>query len=207
MEKLKFHSTDPQQKQFQANVRKRVNNYFKEKGISKKGNVGLHIKAVIILTIYAAPFVLLLTVPMNNWLALLMVIIMGIGEAGIGMSVMHDGAHGSFSNNKIINSLCAGTMYLLGSNTLNWKIQHNILHHTYTNIYGYDPDIESKAIIRLSDHASLKRKHRFQYLYAFLLYGLMTLSRLVTDFKQIAEFNESGLLSEQQIKPGKKFLN
>ena len=206
MKKLKFHNDDPQQKQFLTTVRKRVNNYFRENGISKKGDIGLHVKAVIILTIYAAPFVLILALPINAWLALLLVIIMGIGEAGIGMSVMHDGAHGSFSKKRIINSLCAGTMYLLGSNTLNWKIQHNILHQTYTNIYGYDPDIESKAIIRLSDHASIKRKHRFQYLYAFFLYGLMTLSKLITDFKQLMDFKRAGLLSEQQIKPGKEIF-
>ena len=56
-----------------------------------------------------------------------------------------------------------------------WKIQHNILHHTYTNIYGLDEDIHDKPILRLSPHGRLGFLHRYQHVYGFLLYGLATL--------------------------------
>src|ERR1035437_5052185 len=138
MKRVKFISDNPVQKEFGHAVRKNVSNYFKEKGISTKGNTAMLVKAIIMLSIYIAPFVFLLTVPTGIWQALLLVILMGIGEAGVGMSVMHDAAHGSFSDKKWLNKLFSSTMYLLGSNTFNWKVQPNILHHTFTNIYGFD---------------------------------------------------------------------
>jgi len=135
-----------------------------------------------------------------------MAILMGIGEAGIGMSVMHDAAHGAFSKRKWVNTLFAYTMFILGSNVLYWKIQHNLLHHTYTNIYGYDQDISTKAAIRLSDHAPLKKYHRFQFIYAFLLYGLMTISKLFSDLTKLLEFNRSGITKAQKRNGRKEII-
>jgi linoleoyl-CoA desaturase len=57
----------------------------------------------------------------------------GIGMAGVGMNVMHDGNHGSYSNKSWVNKFMGGTIYVLG-NVYNWQVQHNVLHHTYTNI-------------------------------------------------------------------------
>jgi linoleoyl-CoA desaturase len=131
---------------------------------------------------------------------------MAIGEAGIGMAVMHDAAHGSFSDKRWVNQLFSSSMYLLGNNTFNWKVQHNVLYHTYTNINGYDQDIGTKAVIRLCDHAPLRKVHRFQLIYAFLLYGLMTLSKLVTDFNPLIEFNQWGMASRQQSSPRKEMV-
>ncbi len=172
MKKIKFISDDPSQKEFKNAVRKNVNNYFTEREISIKGNTAMFIKAIVMLSIYIAPFVLLITVPTNTLTALLLVVLMGIGEAGVGMSVMHDGAHGAFSRKEWVNNLFASTMYILGSNIFNWKIQHNILHHTFTNIYGFDQDIETKAVIRLSTHAPLKKNSSVSaYLCVFLLWS------------------------------------
>lgn len=162
------------------------------------------IKTLVLVMLYLAPFIALLTLKMDLWVAILLVITMGIGEAGIGMSVMHDAAHGAFSDKEWVNTLLASTMYLLGSNTINWKIQHNLLHHTYTNIYGFDQDIETKAVIRLCDHSPLMKFHKLQYIYAFFFYGLMTLSKLITDFGQLREFNKAGLTKLQHANPKKE---
>ncbi|MFM7766802.1 MAG: fatty acid desaturase family protein, partial [Bacteroidota bacterium] len=70
-----------------------------------------------------------------SWpIALLLWILTGTGLAGIGMSVMHDANHGAYSSNKNINRLVGHTLNMVGGSVSNWKIQHNILHHTYTNI-------------------------------------------------------------------------
>jgi len=193
MNRLKFISNDAHQKEFGIAVRKNVYDYFKENDISTKGDVRMYFKAIIMLLLYIIPFIVILTTTMNLWWALSLVLLMGIGEAGIGMSVMHDAAHGAFSKKQWVNKFFSSTMFLLGSNTFNWNIQHNILHHTFTNIYGFDQDIETKAVIRLCSHAPLKKYHRFQHFYAFFLYGLMTIARLVTDFKQLINFSKEGI--------------
>ena len=201
MKTLKFISDDSTQKQFSIAIKKNVGSYFTERGISTKGDISMFIKAVILLSIYIVPFIIILIVPVNLWLALLLVVIMGIGEGGIGMSVMHDAAHGAFSKKNWVNKLFASTMFLLGSNTFNWKVQHNILHHTYTNIFGFDQDIEIKAALRLCEHAPLKRYHRWQYIYAYFFYGLMTLAKLIADISQLVGFNRISITKEQKHNP------
>lgn len=201
MKTIKFICTDEHQKQFADAIRKNVYAYFKEKGLSTKGNTAMVIQTIMMLSIYIIPFILLLTTPMSTGFAILMTVLMGIGMAGIGMCVMHDAVHGPYSNKIWVNKLLGGTMYLLGSHVLNWKIQHNILHHAYTNIEGFDHDIASRGPIRLSEHAPLKKIHRYQYIHAFFFYGLMTISKLIKDFTQLIEFNKAGLTGRQTTNP------
>lgn len=206
MKTVKFISSDKQQQKFAKALRQNVNDYFREKGISTKGNLSLVMQTVAMLSIYLVPFALLLTISMNIWVTIILVMLMGVGAAGIGMCVMHDAVHGSYSEKKWINKILGGTLYLLGSHVLNWKIQHNILHHTYTNIEGYDLDIASKGPIRFSEHAPIRKIHRYQYIYAFFLYGLTTISKLIKDFTQLIEFNRAGLTKQQKINPKVEYV-
>jgi linoleoyl-CoA desaturase len=126
-------------------------------------------------------------------LAIVLLVVTGIGMAGIGMSVMHDAVHGSYSSKKWVNSLMGATIYLLGSCKTTWMTQHNYLHHSYTNITGYDEDIETKGFVRLSQHARWRKYHRLQHLYAFLFYGLMTLAKFIGDFTQLIKYRKKQL--------------
>lgn len=201
MRNIKFKSPDERQSQFAAELRKNVDQYFRDTATSPKGDWTLRIKALAMLAMYFAPFVLLLTVPMSAWLALPLVVLMGVGTAGIGMGVMHDAIHGSYSRQQWENKLMGSSMYLLGSHVFVWFVQHNVMHHTYTNIDGMDGDIGPRGPLRLSEHAPLKKIHRYQHLYAFLLYGLMSLSKLVRDFWQLSEYNKSGITTAQHRSP------
>jgi len=197
METIKFRGDNTKEKQFASEVRKRVRAYFKERNSSTYGNFNLHIKTVVMLALYLMPFIALLTIPVSALTAFGIAILMGVGEAGIGMSVMHDGAHGSYSSKKWINKLMSSTMFLLGSNTFNWKIQHNIKHHSYTNIYNYDLDISNTKIIRFCEYGPLKKFHRFQHFYAFPLYGLMTFARFFGEFSVLLDYNSQGIIKKQ----------
>lgn len=126
--------------------------------------------------------------------------------SGIGMSVMHDAVHGSFSNFNWLNKLFGTSMYFIGGNTFNWKVQHNLLHHTYTNIEGFDEDIDPKGVLRLSTQSKLKKVHRYQHVYAFFLYSLMTLSRTVNEFKQLNRYNKKGITRQQGSTPRKEMI-
>ncbi len=203
---VKFERDSETEHQFSVVLRKNVTAYFKENGISTKGNLTLALQAAVMISIYIVPFVLILVIPMSAWVALMLSAIMGIGVAGVGMCVMHDAIHGSFSEKEWLNKLFGGTMYLLGGNVFNWKMQHNVFHHAYTNIEGLDEDIASRGPIRLCENAPLKRIHRYQYIHAFFFYGLLTLSKLVRDFTQLAEYNKSGVTRKHHVNPSKEYL-
>lgn len=206
MKRLKFSSNDTHQKQFVIALKKNVHEYFKVNNISTKGNIHMYVKTIVMLFLYISPFVLILTIPMNSWIAILLLVIMGVGMAGVGMSVMHDAIHGSYSKKKWVNSLMGGTIYLIGSSPSTWAIQHNLLHHTYTNIEGYDEDIQTKGFVRLSKNAPWFKYQRYQHIYAFFFYGFMTIAKLVGDFPQLIKYNRNGLTQQQKEKPAKEFV-
>jgi linoleoyl-CoA desaturase len=83
---------------------------------------------------------------MPFWAHLLLTIVMGM--AGVGMNVMHDGNHGSYSN-KTGLKIHGRNFYLHRRKCTNWQVQHNVLHHTYTNIPGHDEDLDAGRIIDL----------------------------------------------------------
>ena len=205
MKTLKFIPTDQTQKQFASVLRKNVHNYFQENGISPKGNFAMVLKTIAMFSLYLLPFAAILLFPMNPWMAVPLVIIMGIGSSGIGMSVMHDAIHNSYSDKEWVNRLLGRTIYLLGSSVFTWKMQHNIFHHAYTNIEGHDEDIAGKFVMRLSEHAPLKKIHRTQHFHAFLFYSLLTLSKLVTDFKQMVDYTKAGIAAKHRVKPNVEF--
>ena len=206
MTKIKFVSKNSKEIEFSKELRKRVRAYFNDEKIATHGGFKMYLKSIVMLALYLIPFIILLTVGLSPWLMLLMVVLMGIGEAGIGMSVMHDAAHGSYSNKSWINKFMATSMFLLGSNTLNWKIQHNINHHSDTNIYNYDPDIDTKSIIRLSDHAPLKKYNQFQQYYTFLLYGMMTFFKFFTEINILIDHSKKGVLDKLKADPRSELI-
>jgi len=174
---------------FFRTLNSRVNSYFKENNIPKTGNWKLHLKAIILFTVFLTPYFLILTLHMPFWLMLILSVVIGVGMAGIGMNVMHDGNHGSFSTKSWINKIMGGTIYVLAGNVYNWQVQHNVLHHTYTNIHGHDEDLDAGRIIRFTQEAEWHRFHRFQHYYSVFLYGLLTFNwALTTDFKQMRSY-------------------
>lgn len=202
MKSIRFVNKD--RSQFAAVLRKNVNNYFKEKGISSKGSTRMLFKSTSIILFYLAPFVLLLTLPLSGWTIFPLSVAMGLGMAGIGMGVMHDAVHGSFSNKAWVNKLFGNSMYLIGGNIFTWKVQHNVMHHTFTNIEGFDEDIHSSSSLRLSKHSPLKKVHRFQHIYAFFLYCLMTIARVFRDFGQLRGYNKTGVTQKMGTTPARE---
>lgn len=201
MSGVKFKGNEEWQKLFWQTTRNNVHAYFKEHGISTKANSAMVFKTISMLCFYLIPYLLLLTIPVNGLVALGLALVMGIGKAGIGMSVMHDGLHGAYSENKNINKTAGASMYLIGSNVFNWKIQHNIYHHAYTNISGHDEDIQTRWILRLSEHTPLSKIHRLQHIYGYLLYSLMTFSMLFGDLTQLMMYNRTGITKKHNSNP------
>ena len=181
---LKFSNTIG--KNFESTLRKRVSEYFKEKGVSKFANSNMKFKTAFMLVLYFLPyFLVMFGVITNPWLILVCWGFIGFGMAGIGMNVMHDGNHGSYSKKSWVNKVMGGTIYFLAGNVYNWQVQHNVLHHTYTNVHGHDEDLDAGRVIRFSEHAKWRKFHKFQHYYSIFLYGLLTFNwAITTDFKQ-----------------------
>lgn len=150
---------------------------------------------------YILPFAFIVSgLATNMFLFYGLWIMMGVGMTGIGCSIMHDSNHGSYSDNKTLNKMLGKIIALVGGYEVTWKIQHNILHHTYTNIEGLDDDINAGVLLRFSPHSKWYSMHRYQHLYAWFLYGLLTLQwATIKDYRQLYDYHKKDLLKKEKI--------
>jgi linoleoyl-CoA desaturase len=170
------------QKDFFNALKQEVDAYFEKHQIRKTGNWKLYAKAMILIPSALLIYFVLLTTPMHWGLSLLLWVLFGFNMAAIGFNVMHDACHGSFSTRNWVNYLFGLTNNFLGGNAFLWKLKHNIIHHTYTNIDGVDDDINNMPFIRQCTTQQWKPMHRFQTAYMFLLYGFTSLFMFFMDY-------------------------
>ncbi len=190
---------------FISELRALVNDYFKIKNISKYGNASIIVKSLLMSFLYSFPYILMLSGTIHSIPGIFLCwVIMGLGTAGLGMVLMHDANHGSFSQNTKINKWLGKSLYFLGGYPPTWKYQHNTLHHGYTNIDGHDEDIAPVGILRFSPHQPLYKIHKYQYIYAWFFYSLMTLSWVISqDFSRLHRYKKMGVSLSSKKKSGR----
>ncbi len=165
-------------------MKAQVAEYFERTGVKPKANAGMVTKTIAMFLITFIPYALILSNRFGPWTMLGLAVIMGVGIAGLGFSVAHDALHGAYSDNPRVNAVLGCTFDLFGANGYMWKITHNVIHHTYTNIEGIDEDLAVSPLLRLSPSAPLRPIHRFQHLYGFAAYSTSTLFWVfVKDYK------------------------
>lgn len=158
---------------FHTELKKRIADYFQEVGHSTTGNYQLFIKAIVLMVGFLFIYIHLVFFTPNLLWQVLESILLGGLVAAIGFNVMHDGAHGSFSKYKWLNTIAAFSLNILGGNSFMWNVKHNIIHHAYTNVDGLDDDIDIQPWLRMSRTQKKYGFHRYQHLYFWVLYSLL----------------------------------
>ncbi len=186
---------------FSTALRSRVRAYFREQELSSHANTNMVIKSVFALSLYLGSYIILIgtgvtTLPQQFILWTLM----GIGTVIIGTSVMHDSLHGSYSKDRFINRLMGASAYLIGVDPRVWKIQHNTLHHTYTNIEHADEDIAPRYVLRFSPFQERYWFHRYQHIYAIFFYSIFTLLWIsLKDIFKLINYRREGLVKSDRL--------
>jgi linoleoyl-CoA desaturase len=182
-------------------VKQRVQQYFETTGLSPSADHTMVVKSVAVLALYVLPLlaIILGIGKISMVLFYLSWALVGLGTIGVGTCVMHDSNHGSYSRSKTVNYIMGGIINFMGAYSVNWRIQHNILHHTYTNISGLDDDIDVGNLLRMSPNQPRLPGHRWQHIYCWALYCIMNIFWVfVKDFKQAIQFNREGLLRKEK---------
>lgn len=199
---IKYKFSNKKDQEFAATLRKRVNAYFQENNIDKNANSKMVTKTVLLFAWYLVPYFLILFSGITNvWVLTALWITVGMGKAFVGTAVMHDSVHGSYSKDRFWSSFMKLSAAAVGVDALIWKIQHNVIHHTYTNIEDTDEDILPRYVFRFSEHQPRRWFHRFQHIYAPIFYCVPLIEWITTkDFIKVFEYRTLGF-----IKPGKEF--
>ncbi len=173
--KVKFNGTS--NNEFYSEVKSQVNEYFRINKLSKNANLEMISKTIFFLSSFVGLYILIVFGNFSLPVKLVMTVLFGMVQAFVGFNVGHDAIHGSYSTNKTINKILGFSFNMVGANAYVWSITHNVVHHTFTNIPGHDEDLDvAPGLIRLSPMEEKKPFMKFQHVYAFLLYGLASLS-------------------------------
>ena len=183
----------------------RVSDYFKTNKINPKANVHMVLKTILLIVALIIPYSLVLLGFKAFSITLVLLLAIALAKAGIALAVMHDANHGAYSKKPVINRLMGLTTYLVGISPLTWNLQHNN-HHLFTNIYDVDTDVTPEPIVRLSPHAELKKIHRFQHLYAWPLYGIITIKRVFLDVGKLLLYKRRGIYKVSGMQMAKDLL-
>ena len=160
---------------FARDVKSGVAAYFETSGRSSKGNWSMWLKTLLLFGVVVGSYAAIMSNRFSPLAMLGLAVVLGVGIAGVGFSVSHDALHGAYSDNPNVNYLLGLSFDLIGANSYMWKITHNVIHHTYTNIDGVDEDIDLSPFVRLSPGTLPRRRYRYQHFYAFFAYGLAAL--------------------------------
>ena len=161
---------------FQKDVKRRVDEYFATNNLSKNANFEMVFKTLFILGGWMGTYALIITNTVTPMGMLVLALIHGFFTAMIGLNIGHDAIHGSYTSNPNVNKRIGLFFNLVGANDYVWSISHNIVHHTYTNIPHHDEDIKQPPVLRIEPTQDLWWIHRFQHIYAFLLYSFASIS-------------------------------
>ncbi|MDX2188364.1 MAG: acyl-CoA desaturase [Bacteroidota bacterium] len=188
--------------EFASELREKINAYFDQNHLSTFGGSRIVLRAIAMLSMYFVPYLLTLFVPMHPVAFYICYVVMGFGIVGIGCAIQHDANHGAMFENDTLNRLFGFSLDLIGGNSYFWKIKHNVLHHTYTNIHGKDEDISVVQFLRLSPNAPLKPVHRLQHIFAWFAYSTLTFFwAFYLDFPKITRYSGNTTQSTKEPHP------
>ena len=172
--------------EFQVALRRRVDEFIRNTGKSKRDAPQMYFKTGVILLSFVVLYALLVFGASAWYTALPLAVMLGLATAAIGFNIMHDGGHGAYSDRPLINRLMARSLDLVGGSSYLWHWKHGVFHHTFPNVTGQDADIDMGMLGRLAPSQPRRALHRWQQWYIWPLYGVLALKwHLHDDFHDL----------------------
>ena len=170
---------------FQKTLNERVDAYLSENNLPRRDLPAMYLKSAVALAWWLGTYLLLMLGHFPPLVNLGLCLVWALAIASVGFNVMHDANHGGYSANPRINKLASLSAELLGISGFRWRTKHNIWHHTYTNIAGFDDDVETFGLMRLTPREAWKPLYRGQAWYFPLVYSFIAFDFILRDFMMI----------------------
>ena len=119
------------------------------------------------------------------------------------LNLIHEASHDTLFQRKKANRMYLLLFDLMGANSYMWKKRHR-LHHHFTNVNGWDSDIEKSKFLKVHPQDSTKRFVRYQHLLVFLYPLFITNWFLIRDFKDF--FSNKPLVRKHGAIPLQEYL-
>ncbi|MFT3823094.1 MAG: acyl-CoA desaturase [Chitinophagaceae bacterium] len=174
MNKLRFSKDEGSV--FYKELTETLDLYFAKNNIPKTGGKRMLFKIVLYFSLDILFYVLMITStsPLAFYTFYLL---MGLSVLLTAFNISHDAAHGVAVKSRYWNRVLFSISFnLQGNNAYVWGKNHNESHHLYTNVEGSDIDVLNNPLFRMTESQPLQWYHRYQFLYAPVLYLLYSLN-------------------------------
>ena len=157
-------------------TRREVEEYLARGSTRMRGLLALWAKAPVAIGLTVVSWAILMLVPAGPIVGFLCLTGLVLGALLTAFCVQHDANHGAYFRERRYNHLLGWTAdALLGFSSYAWRVKHNVAHHTYTNVDGFDDDARQAPLARFAPSQASKPWYRFQHLYIWPMYTLMGL--------------------------------
>jgi linoleoyl-CoA desaturase len=173
---------------FSRAVSQRVDGYFQDRRISRHANLEMMSKTLLAFVLWIGTYLWLITGRFSSLEVVGVYVVHGFAQLYMAFNIAHDANHGAYSKSRRVNRVLACVFDLVGVSSYMWRLLHNDSHHSFVNVRGADTTFVSAKVLRFSSRDPWRPFHRYQYLYASLLYCLSTLDWVLTkDFRWLFE--------------------
>ncbi len=173
------------QRDFRKTLNERVDAYLRDNHIPARDVPAMYLKTVIVLAWWLGVYLLILFGQFPPLVNAALCMVWALAIASVGFNVMHDANHGGYSNHPFVNRLVSLSAEMLGMSGFRWRTKHNVWHHTYTNIAGFDDDVETFGVMRLTPSVPWKPLYKAQVGYFPLVYSLIAFDFILRDFMMV----------------------
>jgi linoleoyl-CoA desaturase len=173
------------QRDFRKTLNERVDAFLRDNNLPARDVPAMYLKTVVVLAWWLGTYLLLLLGGFPPLVNLLLCLVWGFAIASVGFNVMHDANHGGYSDSPLVNKIVGFSAELLGISGFRWRTKHNVWHHTYTNIAGFDDDVETFGLMRLTPRAAWRPFFTAQVWYFPVIYSFIAFDFFLRDFMMI----------------------
>jgi len=163
------------QPQFVEVLYQRINAYFKDNNISKKGNSMMTGKIIASLICWTGSYAAMFIFKLSYAQFFFIMMFNGFAQVFILLNITHDANHNAISKRLWVNKALSYLMDVNGINSYMWKILHHTGHHNCTNIQLEDEAVIAKGTLRLTPYTPYRKIYKFQHLYFLLLYAVTSI--------------------------------
>lgn len=161
--------------EFPKVLRRRLDRFFVDQGISPKADRSMWIKIAVGLAVLSSSWVAIYVFKPHSWPFVGLYLLGGLAQTFLLLNIAHDSNHNAISSSSAVNKTLNYVFDLCGISSYMWRILHHRGHHSCVNVHGEDDALSGRGLLRFTPDEPRRPLQRFQHIYALFLYAMFSL--------------------------------